>query len=69
MNKPTILYAVALYGSAGIQLAISVVGGLVLGNYIDGKIGTSPWLAVIGTMVGTIGGIWNLVRILKLGSK
>lgn len=65
MLRRTPYYTFALYGAVGIQLAASVVAGLVFGNYLDDKLTTSPWLAIIGTILGTIGGFWNLVRILK----
>lgn len=55
--------AYAIYGAAGIQLAASVVAGLLFGNYLDGKIGTRPWLALLGITLGFIGGIVNLIRI------
>lgn len=58
-------YIFALYGAVGIQLAASVVAGLVFGNYLDNIFKTSPWLTLLGTILGTAGGIWNLVRILK----
>lgn len=64
-NKKTPYYAFALYGAVGIQLAVSVVAGLAFGNYMDTKLSTSPWLALLGTIMGTAGGIWNLVRIMK----
>ncbi len=63
--KNSVYYTFGLYGAVGIQLAASVVVGLMFGNYIDEKLGTSPWLAVTGTVLGTVAGIWNLVRILN----
>lgn len=53
-----------LYGAVGFQLAAMVVGGLLLGHYVDKRLGTSPWLALIGLTIGTIGGFYNLIRIL-----
>jgi F0F1-type ATP synthase assembly protein I len=64
-DKRTPYYTFALYGAVGVQLAASVVAGLVFGNYLDKKLHTSPWLALAGTILGTAGGFWNLVRILK----
>lgn len=63
--KNPIFYTFGLYGAVGIQLAASVVAGLAFGNWLDNKLTTSPWLALLGTILGAIGGIWNLVRILK----
>jgi F0F1-type ATP synthase assembly protein I len=53
----------AYYGAAGTQLALSVVGGLLLGNYLDGRLSTGPWLAVAGLALGFVGGMLNLIRI------
>lgn len=67
--KNSTSYIFGLYGAVGIQLAVSVVAGLIIGDYIDKKIGTSPWLALAGTILGTVGGMWNLVRILRWHEK
>ncbi len=57
--------AYGIYGVVGIQLAASVLAGLFLGNYIDKKIGTLPWLTVVGLLLGTAGGFYNLIKILN----
>ncbi len=57
--------AYGIYGAAGLQLAISVVAFLLIGDYVDGKLGTSPWLAVTGLILGFIGGMVNLIRIVQ----
>ena len=54
-----------VYGAVGFQLAGAVVFGLLSGHYLDGKLNTSPWLAVIGLILGAAGGFYNLFRILK----
>ena len=59
------LAAYGIYGAAGLQLAASVVGFLLIGNWLDKKYGLSPWLAVAGLIVGFVGGLVNLVRIVK----
>lgn len=58
------LVAFGLYGAVGFQLAATVVGGLFLGSWLDRKLGTLPWLTIVGLVIGTIGGFYNLVRIL-----
>lgn len=63
--KGSVYYALGLYGAVGVQLAASVVAGLFLGDWLDGKLGTSPWLTLIGCLTGTAGGIWNLAKMLK----
>ena len=69
MEKPKkqgdpFLIAFGVYGGVGFQLAASVVAGLLIGNYLDGRWGTAPWLAMGGLFLGTVGGFYNLIRIL-----
>jgi F0F1-type ATP synthase assembly protein I len=45
---------------AGTELAGSVVLLALLGWWLDKRWGTSPWLLLLGTLVGTVGGIYNL---------
>lgn len=46
--------------SAGIELALAVVGCLLLGWWVDGKLGTSPWLTLIGLIFGSFVGFRSL---------
>lgn len=39
--------------SAGIELAIAVVAFLLLGWWLDGKLGTAPWLTLLGLVFGS----------------
>ncbi|MFA4875732.1 MAG: AtpZ/AtpI family protein [bacterium] len=57
--------AYAVYGAVGFQLAISVVAGLVFGNYLDKRLGTGPWIAITGLTLGFVGGLVNLIKITK----
>ncbi len=59
------LIAFGIYGGVGFQLAASVVGGLLIGNYFDHRWGTEPWLAMTGLVLGAVGGYYNLIRILN----
>lgn len=57
--------AFGVYGAAGIQLAIAVVGGLMLGNYVDRRLKTSPLFTIVGLILGGVGGFLNLFRMIK----
>lgn len=57
--------AYGIYGAAGLQLAISVVAFLFIGDYVDRKLNTSPWFTVTGLILGFIGGMVNLIRIVQ----
>jgi F0F1-type ATP synthase assembly protein I len=53
------------FGSTGIELALSVGLGYLLGDYLDGKAGTRPWLMLAGVLLGTVAGFLNLWRAMK----
>jgi len=57
--------AYGVYSVVGIQLAVSVVAGLMFGNYLDKRLGTLPWLTVVGLIIGSVGGFYNLIRIVN----
>lgn len=38
--------------AVGIEMAIAVVLGLVAGGWADEKLGTEPWLALVGLLLG-----------------
>lgn len=59
------LIAFGIYGAVGFQLAATVVGGLLFGNWLDKKFETLPWLTIAGLVIGSIGGFYNLIRILN----
>lgn len=63
--RSSFLHAFALYSGVGMQLAISVVGGLWLGKIFDQKYGTAPWCLFVGIIAGTAAGFYNMVRILN----
>ena len=44
------------YMSLGFQLAAAVVGFFLLGHWLDNRYGTSPWLKLLGLLLGTTGG-------------
>ena len=48
--------------SVGIELALSTVIGLLGGRWIDGKLGTSPWLMLLGLVLGVTAGFRSLIR-------
>lgn len=59
------LIAFGIYGAVGFQLAGTVVAGLLFGNWLDKKFATLPWLTIVGLLVGSAGGFYNLIRILN----
>lgn len=48
--------------SIGLVLVISTIIGLVGGYYADRLLGTSPWLLLVGLVLGIAAGFVNLFR-------
>ncbi|MGB7922342.1 MAG: AtpZ/AtpI family protein [Pyrinomonadaceae bacterium] len=53
----------ALAYGAAISLFASVLGFLALGWLLDRWLGTSPWLLVVGIVLGSGVGLYEFVRI------
>ena len=56
---------VGLALSAGTALVSSVVGGTLLGYWLDEQFGTKPWLLVAGVVLGTFGAFTWLYRLMS----
>ena len=65
MSQLTPLGLIKILGQVTAIMVISLVGGAVAGLVLDGMLGTSPLLVLIGLAVGTLIsaiGIWLLIR-------
>lgn len=51
--------------AAGTALTGAVVGGLLGGMLLDLWLGTGPWLALLGLVLGATGGFLELFRALR----
>ena len=47
---------------AGSELVVSVLAGVFVGRWLDGRLGTQPWLALLGTVAGISLGLYRLIR-------
>lgn len=50
------------YSGVGLELAGATAGLALVGYWIDGKFGTTPWGILGGVTIGIVGGLYNLVR-------
>jgi ATP synthase protein I len=50
------------FASVGIEFAVSTLIGLLGGLWLDGKLGTDPWLMIAGLCIGVAAGLRSLVR-------
>ena len=53
-----------MVSSIALLILIATAIGLGLGLWLDGKLGTSPWLAFVMTLVGLFAGLYESVVIL-----
>ena len=50
------------YAGIGIQYAGTILVTGLLGWWLDGKLGTTPWLLIVGIFTGFIGGLVSMVK-------
>ena len=46
----------------GMELAAAVAGACLLGYWLDRRFGTTPWWFIVCTVIGLVGGLYNLLR-------
>ena len=55
----------ALAASVSTNLAAPIVGGVVLGYFLDSWLNTKPWCILAGTLLGTTGAFLALYHIVN----
>lgn len=68
-NRESIWAQVAFYTSLGFIIPGAVVGGILLGWFLDEHLHTAPVLSIIGGVAGAIGGIVEIYQILTRTGK
>lgn len=53
----------------GLQFVVTILVCLFVGQWLDRKLGTTPWLLVTGVMAGAALGLWNMVRVARAAEK
>lgn len=51
--------------SVGIQMVVSVVLGLLGGQWLDGKLDTDPWFTLTGILLGATAAFYDMYRLAK----
>lgn len=51
--------------TVGTAVSSSIVGGLLIGYFLDRWLHTAPWLLLVGIALGTVGAFTWLFRILS----
>jgi hypothetical protein len=55
--------------SGGFEFAVLILAGVFGGWWIDRRIGTGPWLLMVGAFVGAGAGFYRLYRTLTAGQR
>lgn len=59
----------ASFAGAGAQFVLSILLFLYIGKWLDGRLGTSPWLLMVGVFVGAAGGFFSFYRRIMAASR
>jgi F0F1-type ATP synthase assembly protein I len=49
----------------GLQFVVTVLVCLFIGQWLDRKLGTTPWLLLAGMMLGAGIGLWTMLRVMR----
>ena len=56
---------VGRYGTVGLEFALSIVFGFLIGDFLDSKLDSVPWFTIFWTLVGLAAGSRALYRAAK----
>ena len=63
MYKGVNLRLLSLVGQVGVTMVVFILVGLVLGQWIDGKLNTAPTFTMFFILLGIGGGAWSIARL------
>lgn len=55
--------------SVGLELGLAVGLGLLFGIWLDGKLGTAPWMMLLFLVLGLVAGFRNVIRAIARADK
>ena len=61
-NKPDQDVNWGRYLGIGLEMAIGVILGLLIGRWLDRRFAWEPWGTLIGVMLGMAGGMYLLIK-------
>jgi ATP synthase protein I len=64
-DSPGTLRALGQLSTVGMSFVLALVLGFGGGFWLDGWLGTKPWLSFIGFFAGLAGGVLNVYRVLQ----
>jgi len=64
-NRPTVIRSLGPYLNLGTTFALAIGGLAYVGNWLDGRWGTDPWMTLAGAVTGMAVGFVNLVQTVR----
>ena len=61
-ERNRVVREVGRFTGFGLAWALSVLFFLLIGYWLDGRLGTLPWLTILGAFIGAAGGFVSLYR-------
>jgi F0F1-type ATP synthase assembly protein I len=68
-GQPSALRQLAALGGAGLQFAVTIALSTTVGWWLDGQLGWSPWMLMLGALLGAVGAFYQLCRALLKDNK
>lgn len=65
MAKDDFQKGISLAARIGVELAVTVLVGALLGYGLDRWLSTRPWLMLVGMFLGTIAAFRNVYRVIN----
>lgn len=63
--SPKVLSTLGTLSGMGFTIAVPIVLGAILGNYLDGLLHTRPLFILLGLLLGMISGFYGAYRLYK----
>ncbi|MBY0497188.1 MAG: AtpZ/AtpI family protein [Cyanobacteria bacterium] len=67
-TPPTTLQLIGQLSTIGMSFVFALVIGFGAGYWLDGVLGTRPWLAFAGFFLGFAAGVLNVYRVMQLAN-
>lgn len=64
-ERKNILKAMGLMSQIGLTVVACVVVGIFLGRFLDDRLGTTPWLLIIFSLLGCISAFKAMIDLAK----
>jgi ATP synthase protein I len=68
-TSPTTWQLIGQLSTIGMSFVFALVIGFGAGYWLDGVLGTKPWLAFVGFFFGLAAGVLNVYRVMQLASR